>query len=471
MRAVRTALRGTAHDGAMSPAPDAAAVEAPTGDDPATAVDATAAPGTDARPDPVIDAAAVDAAAARLEGVVTRTPLRAQRAPVRRAPAPRSGSSARTCRSVRSYKLRGAYNLMAQLDAGRAGARRGVRQRRQPRPGAGLRLPAARACTARVYLPRTTPRQKRERIAALGGGAVEVVVGGRHLRRGGRGGRTSTRRRPGRPWCPPSTTPARSPARARSRRGRRAARRPRRTSLVVPVGGGGLLAGSLAWLRERHPAVRVVGVEPAGAAVHGGGARRRAAAWSWPTSTPSSTARPCGGRATLTYPLVRGRAARSWSPSPRAGSAARCSTLYQSDGIIAEPAGRAGVRRAGRRRRRRARASRGVRAVRRQQRRQPLRRDRRAGAGARGPQALLPRRLPAGAGRAAPVPGRGARAGRRHHAVRVRQAQQPRDRAGAGRHRARRAARTWRRCWRGWRPRRRGSSRSPADSPLFRFLL
>ena len=75
MRAARTALRGTAHDGAMSPAPDAAAVEAPTGDDPATAVDATAAPGTDARPDPAVDAAAVDAAATRLEGVVTRTPL------------------------------------------------------------------------------------------------------------------------------------------------------------------------------------------------------------------------------------------------------------------------------------------------------------------------------------------------------------------------------------------------------------
>ena len=42
---------------------------------------------------------------------------------------------------------------------------------------------------------------------------------------------------------------------------------------------------------------------------------------------------------------------------------------------------------------------------------------------------------------------------------------------GAGRHRARRGPRTWPRCWRGWRPRRRGSSRSPADSPLFRFLL
>ena len=42
-----------------------------------------------------------------------------------------------------------------------------------------------------------------------------------------------------------------------------------------------------------------------------------------------------------------------------------------------------------------------VRAVGRQQRRQPLRRGRRARAGPRGPQALLPRRVPAGARRAA----------------------------------------------------------------------
>src|SRR5690606_41829409 len=36
--------------------------------------------------------------------------------------------------------------------------------------------------------------------------------------------------------------------------------------LVVPVGGGGILAGGLSWLREQAPGCRVVGVEPAGAA-------------------------------------------------------------------------------------------------------------------------------------------------------------------------------------------------------------
>ena len=82
--------------------------------------------------------------------------------------------------------------------------------------------------------------------------------------------------------------------------------------------------------------------------------------------------------------------------------------LYQNEGIIAEPAGAlsvAGLLGS----RHRAGIDGGVPDLRRQQRRLPVRRGPRAVAGAPGPQALLPGRLPAGAGRAAPVPRRGAR--------------------------------------------------------------
>lgn len=33
-------------------------------------------------------------------------------------------------------------------------------------------------------------------------------------------------------------------------------------TLVVPVGGGGLISGSAAWLKERHPSTRIVAVQP-----------------------------------------------------------------------------------------------------------------------------------------------------------------------------------------------------------------
>src|SRR5437763_473884 len=36
--------------------------------------------------------------------------------------------------------------------------------------------------------------------------------------------------------------------------------------VVVPVGGGGLAAGVATWLAAAHPSVRVIGVEPTGAA-------------------------------------------------------------------------------------------------------------------------------------------------------------------------------------------------------------
>ena len=45
--------------------------------------------------------------------------------------------------------------------------------------------------------------------------------------------------------------------------------------LVVPVGGGGLLAGLVSWFAERHPATRIVGVE--GRCLRRRRARRRAA--------------------------------------------------------------------------------------------------------------------------------------------------------------------------------------------------
>ncbi|EUA65974.1 pyridoxal-phosphate dependent enzyme family protein [Mycobacteroides abscessus] len=54
--------------------------------------------------------------------------------------------------------------------------------------------------------------------------------------------------------------------------------------VVVPVGGGGCISGIVTYLRERAPEVRVVGVEPAGAACMAAALRARR----------SGSARPCG---------------------------------------------------------------------------------------------------------------------------------------------------------------------------------
>src|SRR6478735_5245458 len=124
----------------------------------------------------VVDADAVERAAARLDGVARRTPLeRNDRLSAL------TGADVRLKRedlqSVRSYKLRGAYSFMAELDDARRAA--GVVAASAGNHAQGV----AFACQAlgvqgRIYVPRTTPRQKRDRIAAVGGPSVTVLVQG-----------------------------------------------------------------------------------------------------------------------------------------------------------------------------------------------------------------------------------------------------------------------------------------------------
>src|SRR6478735_10017518 len=124
----------------------------------------------------VVDADAVERAAARLDGVARRTPLeRNDRLSAL------TGADVRLKRedlqSVRSYKLRGAYSFMSELDEERRAA--GVVCASAGNHAQGV----AFACQAlgvhgRIHLPRTTPRQKRDRIAAIGGSWVTVLVEG-----------------------------------------------------------------------------------------------------------------------------------------------------------------------------------------------------------------------------------------------------------------------------------------------------
>ena len=123
-----------------------------------------------------VSAVDVESAYVRLQGVAARTPLEASPRLSERTGA-RVLLKREDLQPVRSYKLRGAYNLMAQLSADERA--HGVVAASAGNHAQGL----AYACAAlgvrgRIYLPRTTPRQKRDRIAVLGGNLVEVVVQG-----------------------------------------------------------------------------------------------------------------------------------------------------------------------------------------------------------------------------------------------------------------------------------------------------
>ncbi|GAA1160378.1 threonine ammonia-lyase IlvA [Kribbella jejuensis] len=281
-----------------------------------------------------VDADAIEAAIKRLDGVAVRTPLQRN---LRLSE--RTGAEVWLKREDlqigRSYKLRGAYNLIAQLDDAAKAA--GVVCASAGNHGQGL----AYSChilgvQGKVFVPRTTPRQKRDRIAALGGKQIEVIVTGdtyddaaaAALAAGAASGATMV--------------PAFDDPRTVAGQGTVAVELVEQLGhapdvLVVPVGGGGLVAGVATWIKERHPGVRIVGVEPAGAASMAAAVEAGA-----PVTLPhldsfvdGAAVRRVGD---VTLPLVQ-QAGVELMSVPEGLVCSEMLALYQTDGLIAEPAG------------------------------------------------------------------------------------------------------------------------------------
>ncbi len=284
--------------------------------------------------DPELSAAAVDVAAARLEGVVRRTPLEVSERLSAALGAPVL-LKREDQQPVRSYKIRGAHHLISSLSAEEQA--RGVVCASAGNHGQGV----AHSCAelgigARVYVPGSTPRQKRQRILALGAGRVELIVAGStydEAETAALADAAATGAVRVHPFDDPRTILGQGTV-ARELVGQtdRALH-----TVLVPVGGGGLIAGMALWLREHRPDTRIVGVEPAGA--------------------PSMTAALAAGRpvrleefdgfvdgaavgtvGALTFPLVRDLV----DEVVTVDEGAVCTEmleLYQVEGIIAEPAG------------------------------------------------------------------------------------------------------------------------------------
>ncbi|WP_432523496.1 threonine ammonia-lyase IlvA [Kineococcus sp. SYSU DK006] len=280
----------------------------------------------------------VEAAAARLSGVVTRTPL-ATNARWSAALDAHVRVKREDLQVVRSYKLRGAYNLVAQLSEEQR--RKGVVTASAGNHAQGL----AYACAAlrvhgRIYVPRTTPRQKRDRIAALGQDYVEtLVLGDTYDDSAAAAARDAVQ-------SGATIVPAFDDARTLTGQGTVAVEVVEQLAelgegppdvLVVPVGGGGLLAGVLTWVAERHPQVRVVGVEPAGAASMAAaltaGAPVRLDALD--TFVDGASVRRVGE---VTHAVVAGHPVELVTV-PEGAVCVEMLAMYQTDGIIAEPAG------------------------------------------------------------------------------------------------------------------------------------
>ena len=201
--------------------------------------------------DPLVGLAEIQAAAERIRGVAVRTPLM------------QVGTFAVKCENLQpmgAFKIRGAYNMLAQLPP--EARARGVITYSSGNHGQAVALAAERlGVPAVVVMPETAPRIKVEGVRRYGG---EVIFAGT----------TSLDRR------------ARAEAEAASRgltivppfdhrwiiAGAGTCgleildERPDVAAVYVPVGGGGLISGVAAAIKHTRADVRVIGVEPTGAA-------------------------------------------------------------------------------------------------------------------------------------------------------------------------------------------------------------
>lgn len=281
-------------------------------------------------------AADIDEAAQRIAGVVLRSPLQFSE---RLSDA--TGATVYLKREdlqpVRSYKLRGAHNMLMQLSPEETAS--GVVCSSAGNHAQGF----AMACRSmgiqgRVYVPGKTPKQKRDRIRYHGREFIELIVVGKTYDEAAAAALDDVART-GATLVPPYDD-----LRTMAGQGTIAAEILDQLDaepdlVIVPVGGGGCIAGITTYLAERTSGTSVLGIEPAGAA------SMIAALAAGEPVTLEAVDQFVDGAAvsragTLTYAALS--AAGDMVSITTVDEGAVCTAmldLYQNEGLIAEPAG------------------------------------------------------------------------------------------------------------------------------------
>ncbi|MET8811504.1 threo-3-hydroxy-L-aspartate ammonia-lyase [Streptomyces sp. NPDC004549] len=197
----------------------------------------------------------VRAAAARLEGIAHRTPVVTSRTLNDRVGA-EVFVKCENFQRVGAFKFRGAYNAAARLTPDQLA--KGIAAFSSGNHAQAVALAARElGTTAVILMPEDAPRSKME--ATLGYGA-EVVTYDRYTQERNALGADLAEER-GLALIPPYDHPD-----VIAGQGTAALELLEETgeldALVVPVGGGGLIAGSATAAKSLHPAIRIIGVEP-----------------------------------------------------------------------------------------------------------------------------------------------------------------------------------------------------------------
>jgi len=158
---------------------------------------------------------------------------------------------------VFSYKLRGAYNLMASLSESER--KKGVIAASAGNHAQGVALAGDKlGIEAVIVMPKTTPEIKVTAVKRLG---AEVVLHGNNYDEA-KDYAISVARDEGKAYIPPYDHPVVIAGQA-TVAVEILDQHPTQPDIIfVPVGGGGLIAGIVAYLQEVSPEIKIIGVEP-----------------------------------------------------------------------------------------------------------------------------------------------------------------------------------------------------------------
>jgi threonine dehydratase len=283
---------------------------------------------------PIVTVQEIEAAHRRLQTVVKRTPLQ-----FNSRLSEQFGAEVYLKRedlqSVRSYKLRGAYNLMSTLSPDER--KQGVVCASAGNHAQGVAFTCRRlGIEGHIYMPQNAPRQKVRRVRSLGGEWIRIELVGdtfdatyalaaEHARETGR------------VFVHPFDDPRVIAGQGTVGVELAEQLSPAPDFLVAPVGGGGLISGLALYGEAHFPQTTVIGAEPEGAAC-----MRAALEAGEPVMLPQidtfvdgAAVRKAGQ---LNFEICR-RLVREMLAVPEGKVCTEMIDLYQHEGIIAEPAG------------------------------------------------------------------------------------------------------------------------------------
>jgi threonine dehydratase len=202
-----------------------------------------------------------ESAAKRLKGIVRRTPLEFNQVLSDRFDC-EIYLKREDLQVVRSYKLRGAYNMISQLDEDQM--RRGIVCASAGNHAQGVALSCKKLGTRGViFMPEITPNQKVKQTQMFGNGSIDIILVGDTFDDCLREALAYTEEH-GMTFIPPFDN-----ERIVEGQGTVGVEiyedLPDVEVVIMPIGGGGLAAGTGTYLKQQNPNITLAGVEPEGA--------------------------------------------------------------------------------------------------------------------------------------------------------------------------------------------------------------